>query len=364
MTSRRLWSITLVMAALVPSMITVPLPAAELDAAEDEALMKPTRAGLRLTPALARGLAKYYVRDEVDSVISLQPGQKSRLSEAIARRMMRLAHENGPTIQAAGEHGLGLILEADNRFNPETGQAFAKHARPMLPVVREFLAGVADEAHSILTPEQFDQIQAKLNRESKELDRFDNKMKRWADGGAKKRENLDDFEPEDGPKPEREPDDPSHGRLQQAERWARWRLKRFGPPEWKRYVVGAKYFFKFDDEQSAEADQLLESATAEARAIMTPEWKNRWIRNRILDGFHHHLDNVPTAPWRFHLNRERDKLTEPIEELGRKLREEVFALVASEQREAAMARLRTMAERHGMIVEESDTRVLGLETKK
>ena len=328
---------------LIPIAIS-PISAAESDGSEDSMAMEPTRLSLRLTPALARSLGRYYVADEVESLIDLSDDQKSRLSEAIARRLMRLAHANGKALRDSIERGLALLLETDGRFSPETGRAFAELAQPMLPIAREVLNGVADDARPILTPDQLGQLQAKLRRESRELDRFENKMKRWAAGGVKEKEDVDDFEPEDGPEPEREQNDPSRDRMRSAQRWAQWHLKRVGPSEWERYVTAIKHLFAFDDEQSAEADRLLGEYRRRAEVVMTAGWKARFLQNRTRRRLHHYLDrdDVPTAPWRYRLDLEYEKLVEPVEELGRKLREEVFSLTTDEQRRAAMARLRTI----------------------
>jgi hypothetical protein len=69
---------------------------------------------------------------------------------------------------------------------------------------------------------------------------------------------------------------------------------------------------------------------------------------------------VPIAPWQYHLDSEYERAVAPVEEMGRKLREAVFALATGEQRQAALARLGKSVEKHGMTVEASDARMLRL----
>jgi len=143
--------------------------------------------------------------------------------------------------------------------------------------------------------------------------------------------------------------------LENAERFANWQLEQIGPAQWAAFLAGVKYFFKFDEQQSARGRELLEDYRRQAKVVMTDDWNRRVRRNRVqLNLLGWHMRDQPVRPWRHHLERKYEETIKPIKELGRAFRAKVLALATDEQREAALGEVREKAQEHGMTAEEAD----------
>lgn len=331
---------------------------------DDDNSMRPTKRGLRLTPEIALGFSRMLTAEaEPWRDLDLTEEQQSKMADVTARRLMQTGHAKGKSLQRFLESLFEGVMRDNGGFTPETGRKFAEAAKPALPALRECLNGIGADTRPILRPDQLAEYEKHLSKMHKELDRFEGKMKRWADGGAKKGEEIDDYEPEDGEDPNAGDEKRDHRGIRHARRTARWELNRIGPAKWAQFLSGVKYFFKLSEEQSAKADQLLADYRQRAEAVMTDEWEKRVLRNRTKVHLCGWLGKQPTAPWRYHLDREYQEAVAPVKELGRKFREEVFALISDEQREAALASVRETAEKHGMTMDESDVSLLGLKGK-
>jgi hypothetical protein len=327
----------------------------------DGGVMRPTQRGLRLTPRMAQAFAAYYVADEMKTVVPVTPEQESRLVESLSRRMMALVRTHEKDIRDGIESGMAMLLATDDHFDATTGKEFAERTRHMIPLMREFLKAVGDEARPVLPPEQFDIFQRKLGREGQEIDRLERKMGRWAAGGATPREHVDHFEPADGPEPPRDERELRYRRTLGQRRSAERDLSWIGPTFWERFLAGAKRFFEFDAKQAAEGDRLLAEYRGKAEAIMTAEWRERVIRNRMRAHARYSLGTMPIAPWMHQLDRSYQKDIAPVEALGREFREKVFSLATAEQRDAARARIQEAAQKAGVNLGEADARILRLQ---
>jgi hypothetical protein len=333
----------------------------ETQPADEQDLMRPTQYSLRMTPRMAHALARYYVADEIETIVHLTDDQQSRLTEALTGRLMRLTRINQDVLRGFCERSLQLLMEGNGRFTPETGREFAKGTDAVLPIAREFLDAIAQDARPVLTSDQFKALETKLRRDGRELGQFEGKMRRWAAGGAKNREELDDLEPTDGEPPPPEERDVMRNSRWQAERQAYRDVEQVGPGEWARFLAKAKPFLKLDKEQSAKGDQLLARYRRQAEAIMTPEWTSRVLANRTRRRLYDSLaQRLPTAPLVYRLNREYEEATAPILDLTREFREEVFALATDAQLAAALATISEAAAQHGLTVDEADARLLHL----
>jgi len=259
------------------------------------------------------------------------------------------------------------MILSQGKLTPELARDFAKRAKPMIPVFRDLLEGVAKDARPVLDAEQARQMQREIEKQLGMLEKFEARMKRWADGDVKEKgeDPFDDLEPTekddeaDGEEVDKETKQRRQA-LKHARRSAKWELRRIGPSEWSRFLIGAQYFLRFDDEQVAKAEALLEDYRGRAEAIMTDEWKQRLRRNRIRHQLRWQVRELADGPWMYHLTREYEELAGPIRKMGWDFRKEVLALAADEQREAALARIREQVEKHGLTMEPMDAEILGL----
>ena len=140
-----------------------PAGGAEGDAPRDQEVMRPTELGLRMTPRVARGLARNWVCElagmkmfgsgEDEKKIDLTDEQRSRMADAAARRLMQMAHENGKAGQQFLE-GLfeSMLLSGDDKIRREHATEFAKRAQPMVPLAREFMKGFSEDCRPMLRP--------------------------------------------------------------------------------------------------------------------------------------------------------------------------------------------------------------------
>lgn len=328
---------------------------------DEQDLMRPTQHSLQMTPRLAQAMARYYVADEVETIIPLSEDQQAKLTDALARHVTQLTGTHREPLRDFCERSLELLMERDGHFTPETGREFAKGTDAVLPLAREFLEGLTKDARAILTPDQFKALETKLRRDGRELGQFEGKMRRWASGGAKDNEEIDDFEPADGEPPGPEERDAKVNARMKAERLAHDIMQELGPAVWARFLTRTKHFLNFDEQQSVRADQVLAKYRLQAEAIMTPEWTSHIRENCTRRSLYWQLgDKLPTAPLVFRLDREYRQAIAPLFDLGRKFYEEVFALATDAQLATTLAKISEAAAQHGLTVDESDAQMLHL----
>jgi len=350
MSTTRFISRTIILTAVLgPLVPACPASAAEDAPAGRDEVMRPTQYGLRLTPAIANALCRLPLRNEnMFKEMPLTPEQESRMNDALARRFMEMGHRHGEHLQPFLETFIESMITHQDRFTPDSAREFSQRALPVLPGVREFIQNITQDARPILTPEQFAQFEEQANDGLKDINRFEGKMKRWADGGANEGERFDHYEPEDGPAPDSEGKERGNGQVQRARHMAEWDLRRDGPANWRAYLAGVSYFFKFDEAQVAEAHQLLADYHRQAETVMTDEWTRRIRQNRVRYHLRHSLGDLASGPWLYRLDREYRELLTPVAELGTEFRRAVLALATDAQREAALAEVRDRAARHGL----------------
>jgi len=319
----------------------------------DDEVMQPTKHGFRLTPEMARVLSRVAFRNDEDTKeLGLTPEQEGQLADAMARRLIQLGHSHGKHLQPFLECFIESMIIHQGKFPVDDAQRFGELAGPVMPGVKELMNGLSEDARDILDADQFADFDKDIREGSQGIERFENKMKRWAEGRANDGEDFDHYEPEDGEAPESEPKEPKNKKVRHAEAMAQWEINRAGSWKWRRFLNGVKYFFKFDDEQVEKAEKLLADHRRRADAVMTETWKKKVRVNRTQYHLHRSLvDDMPVEPWLYHLEREYEEARAPIKELGQAFREAVLALVTDEQREAALAGIRERAARHGLAAE-------------
>lgn len=315
----------------------------------DDEVMQPTKRGFRLTPEMARMICSMpFKHDRPMDEMGLTLEQESQLSEVMARRMMQLGHGYGEHLQPSIEYFIESMIAHQSTFPVDVAQRFGELAGPVIPGVRELLNGVREDSREILDADQFTKFDKDMQRAIHEIGRFENKMNRWAEGRANDQESLDHYESEDGEPPEGEDEKPKNPHMQRAEAMARWETNRSGLWEWRRFLNGVKYFFKFDEAQTAKAEKLLSDYRKRADEVMTDEWKKATRLNRIKYHLRHRLGDMKRGPWLYRLETEYEEALVPIKELGQAFRGDLLALVTDEQREAALAGVRERGLAHGL----------------
>lgn len=342
-----------------PEIQPPPVPEPVVGAAPPEEVMRPTTLGVRLTPEIARGIARNWIQEELGEELALDQQQEEQLAGAFSDRMLRLAHGNQERLQSFVESFLETALKTHGRFSPESSQDFARQSGPVAPVMREFLDGVAEDARPVLRPDQLPRFEEELSRQRRAVDRFEQRVNAWSRGEYKEGENLlQDLEAEY--EADKRPGEQVSPELRRARQMARWSIRHLGTQEWARFLNAARFLFKFDAAQTARGDALLAEYRAKADAIMTPEWKERIQRNRTQANMRFALQGFPTGPWLFRLDREYETEIQPIHDLGREFRSAVLDLATPQQRTAVLADVRATAEKHGLPVDDTDAALLRL----
>lgn len=343
-----IWSVVMVMVA--------PSARAQAPRAGDDDVMRPTDHGLRLTPRMAQGYSRMAVRHGLADRLNLSDDQVGTLSEAGARRVMEMAHQDGARLQALVETFFEIAPRGPGAFDEETSRRLAESMVPVIPSYRRMLSAFEEDALPHLDASQREGLREVMRKATRDVDALEAQMNRWIEG---------DFQPGETPfNPRREDEedeaqDPEEARrkraIQNAERQADWAIRMIGPRQWEGFVSSTVSVFDFDEAQKAEAEAILGDYTSQADALMDETWKSTLRRNRIryfLPGQVPDLAGQPLEPWKHQLDREYAAMVRPIEELGRSLRHDVMGLVRDDQRRAVVESMRERGSEHGMTTRE------------
>ena len=343
------------MTTLLTVLFALVLPAQTPGSAtsDDDAIMRPTRHGIRMTPELSQAFASAWLQEEMRD-LDLSEDEHRRLTAGLSERLMELSRRRGAVAQPFFEYLIETMMETGGRLDAERAKEFGRRAAPMVPLGREFLETTVDEARRHLTPERLAQFEQVVDRLQKRVDRWEQQMARWAEGGMQPGEMpleaLDEDVDTDGI--------PKSPAIRPAEQRVRWEMRRLGTSQWGFWVSLVKTTMEFTDEQAARADAILAKYLEESRRILTPEWQRRVRENRLRHQLLSVLKELADGPYAFRLEREYDELTRPIRELQRRLHQEVLSLATPEQRSAFMARVRETAAAHGLQAEDMDVTIL------
>ncbi|HSW45194.1 MAG TPA: hypothetical protein VLM89_06445 [Phycisphaerae bacterium] len=317
-----------------------------------EEVMRPTRGGLRLTPSMMKLGARIWLQEGPFADVDFDERQQEVLSEKFGRRVMEAAHERGEQVRGFLEAYVECMFAGGGRdLTPEMRERFGEHGLRLVPAMRDLVKDFARDARPLLTDAQWERFKENLRREFQNIERAERGLSRWVDGEAREDENLDDLELEgDGSASGTRPGDgPQASRaLWSARRRADADVRRLGPLSWREFLATAKLFFKFDERQAAQGEQLLGQCRPRAETVMTSRWRQRVRENRVKYHLRNVLKQKNLGPWVFHLENEYNELAAPLAEIEREFRDKVIALARPEQREAAMNEVRQRAAEHGL----------------
>lgn len=342
---------------------TPPPPPVEPHPAPDENVMRPTENAIRLTPRLADGFSQLWVREFLvnDKGWNLNKEQQSRLAEISARRLMTVGHKHDKSGADFIETFYMSMIGGMGDVPDDQTKQFGEKAKTFAPAMRELFGSVPEEYREVLTPEQMRELEEFSAKFDDVARRFEERMDRWSKGErAEDEEPFKDFEQLDEDKPTNEPESQE---MKNAFHQARWNIRSMGPEQWKQWLQLLRDLMEFNDEQSAAADRILARYRKLAGEIMTVQWRRVAMLNRVRLNFQWQLQDAPTGPWKFHLEREWRQLTAPVNELERAFKREVLALTTPEQQDKVLDVFRECAKKHGMRDNEMFTRageVLGV----
>jgi hypothetical protein len=333
----------------------------EVEAPADD-VMRPTKHGIRLTPALARAVSRAWIGEMVENDMGgmLSEDQKAKLSETMARRMMEMGHKYGKQVGPFLELTIEQIGPGGFEVKPDKVKEFGRQAKETVPVWREFFGHMAEDFGPYLDERQKASLKEKQELIEKGIDRFEKRMDRWSNGDRKEKEepfdDLDNLEEEKAKEGSEDGKSKKAPEMKSAERRAAWAMRRIDPMSWREFLSNVRNTFKLTDEQYAQGQAVLEKYTAKAREIMTPEWREKVRRNQIMQNMQDAWRKESPAPWLYHLTREYNELVKPLTEMEKAFRIEVLNLVTRDQREAVIRDLREFAAKHGMTDAEMDIR--------
>ena len=316
-------------------------------------MARPTEYGIRITPRMARGISDLVAKHVFTGPYQLPEDRAPEASEALARRLMELAHatDEGARAQDLAEFALGELFGEMGRTGHDMdglprrmGMGIGQRILPLLPAVRAFIKNIGQDLRPMLpVKEQLkrgrDLIAAKTG-----LDAFEKNMEQWAAG------DLDayakPFEPRD--KPSELDENGESQALKRARQRAERDIDRKQRSQWQKYVKEAKQFYELDDAQAATTDSILREMIERANELTRDEaWRQRAYENRIWTLMLKALRMGRNNPLQDLFERHYQEMTEPIEALERELKQRIDDVPTQSQREAAEERMMAALAEHG-----------------
>ncbi len=314
--------------------------------------MRPTKLGIRLTPQMAGAMSGKFV-EQMITRYDLDERQAEDIRAIISRQIMRFAHENEKTNQELIEYMMATMIEYDGRFPQDAAQKFATMAKPIIPALKDMFTQSGAEIGKKMTVGQRLKFTGDMAGAAAGVTIFESRMKRWEEG--KIGDNANPFwDPADKdpsraePKPENPDEHPQHRRARmEVERWTDWELRL--DDQWAEYLNRAAEYYSFDESQRTAADGVLKQCKERVAAIKTSEWESEVKRNRIA----RRLTRMSGGDFRegpviFALDREYNKLRQPLVELDEEFKRRIDELPDSRQRAVAQQAARKMLADRGM----------------
>lgn len=330
------------------------------EAASGDDLMRPTRHGFRLTPEIVQLMSRQFVEKEVNKELGLSNEQIDKLSRSMSERTMDMGHRHGQAMRDLCEYWMETLMATrGQKISPEMTKELGRRGADVTPGIRELFTGFSKDARAELTEEQWSKYQEGMEDMRRKFDHMEATLQRWSRGEFKPGEDTIN-----GLEQEIDTDEKEAAKQSPVMRRARFQadflLRQTDPKQWRGYLLAARDFFKYDEQQMAAGEELLAKYTAQAEPLMAGDWRERCRQNRMKYSMRWSLGQENTRPWIYHLDREFEELIGPIRELQRQFQSAVIALATAEQREVAAAAIRERADKHGMPLDESDLDALGL----
>jgi hypothetical protein len=332
------------------------MAASSAEAAQDP-LGPPTELGIRLTPEIARAIAKRFVQ-QAASQYQLDAAKHDEAAELIARRLMAAAHAAGgkgnDLVEWALTRAMNLNVGGDpngrgSPMTPEFQKELAHRLIPLIPAMKDLVGGVVHDIMPLLPVKQRLKLSGQLLLAGTALQAFEDNMKRWERGEGGPNENP--FEPPGAESPMVKKD--ANGEavaLRRARAAAEKAVDREAVLKsvWGSYLADAKKYYVLDAAQCAAGDSLLRECLERARGMLKdPSWRDRYYRVQLWQ----------EVVWRTHMTRnpffnrmlqqETSAALQPLDALGDEFRARVDDIPTQEQRAAAADRIAAALESRG-----------------
>lgn len=310
---------------------------------------RPTEAGFRFTPGLARMMARQYT-SHLTARFDLDKTKADEATEKVARRLMQMFHQlDGPgqeLLERFMEEQLSANADGERAFVPRKfTKEFADRVLPMMPAIRDLARGTVQDVRPMLPLKQQLKLAGEMMAFNTGIDAFEAQMQEWSAGKAAN--NADPFSRAD-----REVTLDELGQsqaLKRARERAQSAATRAFADEWQQYVKDAKSFYGFDESQSATADSILRECLDRAEQIQGQEpWRSRYYRNRIWSTMIFQIPAGWNNPLRPLLDEEQDELTAGLKALGNDLKTRIDRIPTTAQRRSADQKIESLLAEKGL----------------
>lgn len=317
----------------------------------------PTTRGIRMTPGMARAIAQMISQNVFVRHYELDPARKDEAAEALARRMMSMAHQVDAHGAALAEYMITQMFDAESRradgegggfeLTPEIGKGIADEILPAMPAIRELIGGVGRDIGPMLSLKQQLKMTGELAMAGTALEAFQKNMERWARGEAKPGDNPFSDKPQGEDAAKMDASGQSAA-LKSAREEAEKELDKLGWMEriWANYLKEFKSFYELDESQGATADSVLREYVDRAKALMKDAaWRDQTYRSRLWLTMAQQLRmrGVFTSI----LNSRYDEAMAPVNALGDEFRLRLEEIPTEAQKNAAEARIAAALKERG-----------------
>lgn len=316
-----------------------------------EVELKATEIGVRFTPAMARAMSTKFTQ-QMKSRYDLDDGQEKNVKDVIQRQLIKFANENSKAGRDIFEMMMATAIEHDGRFPKDSAIEFAKLAKPIIPALEKFFTESAAEIGKQMTVKQRLQFTGDMAGITAGLVLFKNRMKRWEEGDVGEFANPFWDSNDNNAEDEREPTDPNETKehreaRRRAENRIRWETN--VERQWERYVNNARVYYGFDDKQTAAAEAILKECRERAKSYKTAEWRKKirdvWIAETLAWKIDEKFNR---GPWKYQLDKTREELMKPLEDIGAELKRRIEIIPTSKQRAEAKESVRKVLSEKGM----------------
>jgi hypothetical protein len=312
---------------------------------EDKEEFKATEIGVRFTPQMARAMSRKF-SEQMKTRYELDEQQSDGIQQLMTKQFMKFAEQNGRTGRDMIELMMATMIENDGRFPKEEAIAFAKLSKPLTTNLKTFFTESAGEIGKKMSLTQRLKFTGDVTLAATGLTVFESRMNRWAEGKIGDNANPF-FDPADKdpaasqPTQEDPKEDKEYRRARKdVERWIEFQIN---PDErWEEYMKQAIKFYNLNEKQVTAANAILKDSVDRAKAIKTPEWKNKIKENRIAQRL-----TMQTAselgqgsPWMFALEENYQSLMRPLDDLAKEFKRRLDAIPDSTQRAKAIESIR------------------------
>jgi hypothetical protein len=342
------------LAALAVSTVTAQPAAAPAN--KDDPMARPTEQGFRLTPGLARLMARQYTGHLTGS-FELDKSKADEASEKVARRIMQMFHQvDGPAqelIERFMEEQISASARGEHSFVPRGfGKEFAERVLPLVPAIRDLARGTVQDVRPMLPLKQQLKLAGEMMAFNTGMDAFEERMREWSNGQVSANED-----PFDSRNNEIKLDEQGQSSaLKRAREQATKAIGKDITDGWEQYVKDAKSFYGFDTSQSATADSILRECIERADQIRAnEEWRTKYYRNRVWQQMISQIPGGWNNPFRPLLEQEKSDLSAGMESIGDDLKARIDRIPTTAQRRNAEQRMESLLAEKGLDLKASLT---------